>query len=65
MKRYIIVGGRPFTMYTGTTTYTGLDIVGTTDTLEDAGLIVREKYEQCGGLIVIINAEAGTVVTGG
>lgn len=56
---YIIVGGRPFTMYTGTTTYTGLSVVGNAASKEEAKAIVLAQYEECGGLLLVIDSETG------
>lgn len=60
--RYIIVGGHPYRSYTGTITFTHLNIVGKTDSKREAEKIVSEKYDDCGGLLVIIDLESGDIV---
>jgi len=58
--KYFIIGGNPFTMYTGTTAITGLYVVGKTDTLEEAKKMFQEKWDECGGVLLIIDAATGT-----
>lgn len=60
--KYIVVGGSPFRGYTGTLTYTGLKVVGRCDTLKAAERLVKEKYDEVGGLILVIDAETGEAV---
>lgn len=52
---YTIIGGNPFTMYTGTTTFTGLRVVANTESFDEMEDIVREKYDECGGLILVLD----------
>jgi hypothetical protein len=59
MIKYIIVGGNPMTGYTGTTTFTGLDVIGTAHTKEEAESIFNAKHDQCAGLLMIVDAETG------
>jgi hypothetical protein len=54
--RYIVIGGNPFKCYTGTTTYTGLSVIGTTKTLAKATQIANEAYEKCGGLLIVVDS---------
>jgi hypothetical protein len=58
MRRFIVIGGNPFRTYTGTTTYTSLKVVGESETEEGAGQIASEKYEECGGLLLVVDSEA-------
>lgn len=54
-KRFIVVGGNPFTGYTGTTTYTSLKIIGYVDSKEELKKLVEDSYEECGGLMHVID----------
>ena len=51
MVRYFVVGGMPFQVYNGTTTFTGLYSLGIFNTQEEAENCRNEKYNECGGLI--------------
>lgn len=62
--RYIIIGGNPITIYTGTTTFTSLKIVGRTNSLKEVDKIIRNKYDECAGLICSIDMETGEMVDG-
>ena len=62
---YLVIGGSPFTGYTNTTSFTALNVVGGANSIERAKGIYREKYEECGGLLEIINTESGTVEEAG
>ena len=53
--RYIIIGGKPYTGYTGTMTYTGLRIVAETDHIHKIKKLYENNYDQCGGLLLIID----------
>ena len=55
MKRYILVGGH----YTGTGRYTGLSVVGSADTVEEAKEATNKQYEECGGLLLWIDTLTG------
>lgn len=57
--KYILVGGNPFRMYTGTLTYTGLDVVAKSDSLEEIKKAFNDRYDDCGGLLMIIDTETG------
>jgi len=59
MSKFLVVGGKPFTGYTGTTTYTGLSVVGTTNTLKQAKKLFQKKWDECGGLLLIIDMTTG------
>ena len=54
MQKYTIVGGNPITIYSGTTTFTGLRIVGVTESIKEAKKIQEDNYDECGGLIITI-----------
>lgn len=58
-QRYVVVGGHPFRMYTGTTTFTGLKLVGKTDSKEEAVELFNTHYEDCGGLLMIVDLDEG------
>jgi hypothetical protein len=62
MKRYHVIGGNPFRMHTGTTTFTSFDILLSSDSLEEANQVVNDKYEECCGLIGVLDAETGSLV---
>lgn len=59
MKKYSIIGGNPFTMYTGTTTYTSLKCIGLANTEDEVKAILDANYEACGGLLLVIDLETG------
>jgi hypothetical protein len=61
-KRYTVIGGNYYRSYTGTGTFTGLDIVGKCDTIEELKEILKEKYEECGGLIAVVDTETGELI---
>ena len=58
-EKWIVVGGNPIRVYTGTTTFTGFHELGQFKTEEEANKCVKENYDSCGGLInmfkVLIN----------
>ena len=64
MKKYIVVGGNPFRSYTGTEVCTGLRVVDTADSKEECEMIVRTHYEECGGLMLVVDAETGEPAKG-
>ncbi len=59
--RYIIVGGRPFShhMNRGTVTFSSLKVVGGSDTIEGVKRIWTDKYEECGGLMLVVDTTTG------
>lgn len=59
--KYIVVGGSPFRGYTNTLSFTSLDVVGKGNTVDEITDIVREKYDECGGLMLVIDTETGSV----
>lgn len=59
--KYIVVGGMPFRGYTGTLSFTGLDVIGQANTAEEVKRIVEEKYDECGGLLLSVDARTGEV----
>ncbi len=62
-NKYVLVGGNPIRSYTGTGTFTGLHVVGHAETLEGIKELFTEKYDQCGGLLVMIELATGQEVT--
>lgn len=60
---YIVIGGNPMmTSYTGTITFTGLKVVGRTKELHDAEKLASENWEDCGGLIVVVDLNSGEII---
>lgn len=57
MKRYVVVGGTPFTGYTGTTSFVSIKPLYFTDDLEEAKAAFEDFYDECAGLLVIIDNE--------
>ena len=51
---FTIIGGNPFTGYTGTTSFTGLRVVATVETYDEMKKIVDESYDECGGLFLVL-----------
>jgi hypothetical protein len=62
MKKYIVVGGNPFTGYTGTTSFTGLNVVGHADSKAELEELVAKNYDACGGLMLVIDWKTGLPV---
>jgi hypothetical protein len=58
---YIVIGGIFFRGYTGTASFTSLKIVGNAVSKENAKKIVQDNYEDCGGLIIVVNSETGQI----
>ena len=58
---YIVVGGCPVTVYTGTTTtttFTGLKLLGQFKTKEEANKFITSKlYDECDGLIQVFKID--------
>jgi hypothetical protein len=50
-KRYVVVGGNPFSSYTGTCTYTSLRKIAIVDSVQEANQVAIDHYDECGGLI--------------
>lgn len=57
--RYTVIGGIPFRSYTGTGTYTGLKVFGQCATIPAVKKLVKKKYEEMGGLHLVIDNETG------
>ena len=57
--KYCVVGGCPFRSYTGTMSFTGLQVVGTCDTDEELRRVIDDAYQDCGGLVMVIDLEIG------
>ena len=56
-KRFLVVGGLPFRSYTGTGTFTGLRLVGATDSDDEVAVLVNDNYDACGGLIHVFDLD--------
>lgn len=63
LKKYIVVGGNPIRSYTQTLTFTGLTVVGHADSKEELATLVREQYDACGGLLLVIDSATGLPAT--
>lgn len=61
MKRFLLVGGSPFRMYTGTKTFLSLKIVAEADTKEAIEELSTANYDQCGGLVLVIDTDEPAV----
>ncbi len=48
--KYIVVGGNPFRGYTGTLSFTSLNVIGSSSSVEEIKNIVNENFDACGGL---------------
>lgn len=57
--KYIIVGGKPFRNHNSTVIFTGLNVVGKAQTKEEVNQIVNLHFDDCGGLMMVIDAETG------
>jgi len=57
--RYIIVGGSPFTGFSGTVTFTHLQVIAATDDPKEAKELLDYNYNICGGLVLAIDTETG------
>jgi hypothetical protein len=59
---YILIGGNPFRGYTNTLTYTDLKVVDRVDTKKQAVASFRKHYDDCGGLLRVMDSETFTFV---
>jgi len=59
---YLVIGGNPFRTYTSTVTYTGLYTVGLVKTSKEAAKLIKDNYDDCGGLISVFDTETGEQV---
>ena len=57
--RYVIIGATPFRGYTNTLTYTSLNVVESTDDKDDVPRLVALQYEECGGLLIVMDRLTG------
>lgn len=57
--RYIVVGGKPFRNYNNTTVFTALNVVGKAQTKKEVKKIVDDHFDDCGGLMMVIDSETG------
>jgi len=58
-NKYIVVGGNPYQSYTGTISYTGINILGSAKTAKEVKDIMNKHYDDCSGLILTIDLETG------
>lgn len=56
-KLYIVVGGTPFRTYIGTTSFTSIKELCRTINQSEANNVVKDMYEECCGLIYIIEVD--------
>jgi len=59
MKKYFLIGGIPYRSYTGTGTFVGLKVVGQYDSIEEVETAVKLHYEECGGLLMVLDSTTG------
>lgn len=59
---FTIIGGNPFRTYTGALTFTHLSVQKVCETKEEATEALKEIFEECYGLVIVIN-EKGEDVT--
>lgn len=59
---YLVVGGNPIKIYTGTTTYTSLRKIALVHSYEEACNVVDDNYDKCKGLIEVFDTETGDPV---
>lgn len=59
IKRYLVIGGNPVYMYTGTTSFAGLSIVCHTNNLEEAQKAMNDNFDECGGLMITLDLLTG------
>ncbi len=57
--RYILVAGKPFSCYTGTTTFTDLCIVARTDDSRRMAALMNKHFDDAAGLLLWIDTETG------
>lgn len=57
--KYMVIGGNPITVYTGTTTFTGIRVVGANLSAEQANELAKDKYDECSGLLLVVNQNTG------
>lgn len=56
-KRFILVGANPYRGYTNTLTYTDLKVIGSVDTEIELKKLVEDSYDDCGGLLHVIDLQ--------
>ena len=60
IKRYAVVGGNYYrSPGYGHGMFTSISVLIKTDNLEEANEVVKEKYDDCGGLIYIVDMLEG------
>lgn len=52
---YLVVGGNPYRLYNGTTTFTSLRKIALVYSYEAATKVVEDNYDKCGGLIEVFD----------
>jgi len=55
--KYTLIGGITLKSNTGTTTYTGLKVIGSSYTENGIKDLWNKNYEACGGLLLVLDAE--------
>lgn len=61
--RYIVVAGNPIKLYNGTTTFTGLNIVYSSDNLDECNQQVTDcLFDTHSGLLIIIDTHTNRIV---
>lgn len=61
-KRFAIVGGSPFSSYTGTVTFTDLKVHSQYDTLEEVEENINLVMDECAGLVLVLDRESDSFV---
>ena len=62
-KRYTVVGGNTVTGMNGYTLFHSLRCICTTDDPEDARQAVSDNWDECGGLMLVIDNTTGRIDT--
>lgn len=58
---YIVIGGIPVSSFTGTITFSGLEVVGVTEDRKEVEKIVKEKFDECRGLLIVVDSNGKVV----
>ncbi len=64
MSRFSIIGGNPFRCFNGTQTFTSLRVAAVCDTEEQVKSLVEKWYQECGGLLLVIDLTTGLPAVG-
>ncbi len=57
--RYHVIGGNPWRVFNGTTTFSSLRTLGVNLTKKEAEECVNRLYDESGGLLLVVNAATG------